>query len=435
MSTSLAPVRSIWESTGNAPPALSSLQGDATHDIAIIGAGFTGLSAAHHLNKAGVDCVVLEANDAGWGASGRNGGMAVARFKKPFSTLAGKYGNETARRLHAMILEALDTLEATVREHAVDCEFKRYGHLTPAHGKVAMDMLEADIRWLEKEAGDKVPRLLDRAEAARELGSERYLGAYLDPRAAGIHPLNYARGLAGALAKRGVPIHVSTPVVSLREDGGKITITTLHGTVRARRLVLATNAYTADFGRLYGNLHRRIVPVSTSVIATAPLSDNVARTILPNGRLASDTKRLMHYFRLLPGRRLLLGGRGDLLGRERIESYANLEKSVRLLFPQLDDFRVDYRWSGKVAVTLDDFPHIGRLSQNVFFALGYGGRGVALTNLLGKYLARMVQDQPVDAGPMSANPFRPVPFHAFRLPGMQIVASYYRYCDRRESAT
>ena len=168
MSTKLSPVRSIWESTGNAPPALPSLQGDSAHDVAIIGAGFTGLSAAHHLHKADVDCVVLEANDAGWGASGRNGGMAVARFKKPFSTLAGKYGNETARRLHGMIHEALDTLEATVREHGIDCDFKRCGHLTPAHGEIAMETLEADIRWLEKEAGDKVPRLLDRAaERAR----------------------------------------------------------------------------------------------------------------------------------------------------------------------------------------------------------------------------------------------------------------------------
>jgi glycine/D-amino acid oxidase-like deaminating enzyme len=432
---SLAPASSVWEATANAPLALPALPGDVEHEIAIIGAGFTGLSAAHHLHKAGVDCVVLEANDAGWGASGRNGGMAVARYKKPFSVLNEKYGTATALRLHALIHEALDTLEATVAEHAIDCDFQRCGHVTPAHGKAAMATLEADVRWLKAEAGDAVPCMLDRAETARELGTERYVGAYLDPRAAGIHPLNYARGLAGALARRDVPIYVKTPAVSLREESGAVVIGTPRGQVRARRAILATNAYTSDMGRLHPDLHRRIIPVSTSVIATAPLSDSIAPAILPNGRLASDTKRIMHYFRLLPGRRLLLGGRGDLLGRERPESYLGLQKAVRLLFPQLGQVRIEHRWSGKVAVTLDDFPHIGRLSNRVFFALGYGGRGVALTNLMGKYLARLVQEQPIDAGPMGTNPFRPVPLHALRLPAMHLIAGYYRYLDARETTS
>jgi gamma-glutamylputrescine oxidase len=423
---------SVWVSTANPPPSLPALADDVDTDVAIVGGGFTGLAAAHHLRKAGIECTVLEANDAGWGASGRNGGMAVARFKKPFSTLAATYGTPTALRLHAMILEAIDTLEATVREYGIDCGFTRCGHLTPAHGRAALATLEADVRWLEAEAGDTVPRLLDSAAAAGEIGTRRYVGAYLDPRAAGIHPLNYARGLAAALAGRGVPVFVDTPVTGLSEEDGRAVLDTAGGRVRARHVILATNAYS-DSCALHPNLHRCIVPVSTSVIATTPLPEEIAASILPSGRLASDTKRIMHYFRMLPGRRFLFGGRGDLLGRDRPESYLGLEEAMRAYFPQLKEARIEHRWSGKVAVTLDDFPHIGRASKGVLFALGYGGRGVALSNLLGKYLARLVAGDRVDAGPMSENAFRPIPFHQLRVPAMQVVAGYYRYRDVLES--
>jgi glycine/D-amino acid oxidase-like deaminating enzyme len=375
---------------------------------------------------------VLEANDAGWGASGRNGGMAVARFKKPLSTLAAAYGTPTALRLHGMILEAVDTLEAMISEYGIDCGFARCGHLTPAHGRAALATLEADIRWLETEAKDSVPLLLDAAATAREIGTRRYVGAYLDSRAAGIHPLNYARGLAAALAARGVPIFVRTPVTALSEAAGRTDLAAGGGRVRARQVILATNAYS-DSWPLHPNLHRRIVPVSSSVITTAPLAEETAASILPNGRLASDTKRIMHYFRMLPGRRFLFGGRGDLLGRERPEGYLRLEEAMRTHFPQLAAARVKYWWSGKVAVTLDDFPHIGRLSKNILFAVGYGGRGVALSNLLGKYLARLIAGEHVDAGPMGENAFPRIPLHQLRIPAMQAIAGYYRFRDEQES--
>lgn len=422
---------SVWLTTANPAPDLPALVGDLEADVAIVGGGFTGLSAAHHLRKSGLECVVLEANDTGWGASGRNGGMAVARSKKPFSTLSDTYGTPTTLRLHALILDAIDTLEATVKEYGIDCGFSRCGHITPAHGRVAMQALEADVRWLEQHARDTVPQLFDRAQTEAEVGGGRYLGAYFDPRAAGIHPLNYARGLAAGLVAHGVPIFAGTPALRLVEERGRTTITTPRGAVRARAVILATNAYSDRF-KLASNLHRRIVPVSTSVIATAPLSDNIVQTILPSRRLVSDTKRIMHYFRMLPGGRLLFGGRGDLLGRERPESYRGLEEAVQALFPQIGDVQVEHRWSGKVAVTLDDFPHIGRAAKNIFFAMGYGGRGVALSNLLGKFLARWVGGEDIDVGPMSSNPYRAIPFHWLRVPAMRAVASYYRYRDARD---
>jgi glycine/D-amino acid oxidase-like deaminating enzyme len=420
---------SVWLTTAEQPPLeLPRLSGDVQTEVAIIGGGFTGLAAAHHLSRAGVACAVLEANDIGWGASGRNGGMAVLRYKKPWAVLGARYGEETALRLHGLLLEAVDTLEATVAELGIACGFSRYGHLTAANGRKALDMLAADAKWLAAVAGDRAPRLLDATETATLCGTSDYLGGYLDPRAAGIHPLDYARGLAAGLRRKGVPLYAATPVQALAEDGSGVTLTTAGGSVRAKQALIGTNAYTALHG--FGtDLGRRVVPVSTSVVTTAPLPETLWRTLLPQGHLVSDTRHLLNYFRRVPGGRLLYGGRGSLTGRESPEVYAGLEQKLRETFPALAGTPIDHRWSGKVAVTLDDFPHLGRASPRVAYAMGYGGRGVALTNLLGKLLAKLAVGEVVEAGPMSANAFGTIPFHSLRVPAMKTVAGYYRVLD------
>ncbi|MGH8616079.1 MAG: NAD(P)/FAD-dependent oxidoreductase [Burkholderiales bacterium] len=420
---------SVWLTTAEQPPLeLPRLASDVQTEVAIIGGGFTGLAAAHHLSLAGVACVVLEANDIGWGASGRNGGMAVLRYKKPWAALGTRYGQDTALRLHGLLLEAVDTLEATVAELGIACGFKRYGHLTAANGRKALNMLAADAQWLAAVAGDRTPRLLDAADTAALCGTADYLGGYLDPRAAGIHPLDYARGLAVGLRRKGVPLYAATPVRALTEDSSSVTLDTAGGNVRAKQVLIGTNAYTALHG--FGtDLGRRVVPVSTSVVTTAPLPESAWRTLLPQGHLVSDTRHLLNYFRRVPGGRLLYGGRGSLTGRESPEVYAGLEQKMRETFPALAGTPIDHRWSGKVAVTLDDFPHLGRVSPRVAYAMGYGGRGVALTNLLGKLLAKLARGEVVDAGPMNANPFGPIPFHTLRVPAMKTVAGYYRVLD------
>lgn len=427
MSLSASHPSSVWLSSANPARVYPPLQTDVNADVAIIGGGFTGLSAAWHLQKNGVDCVLLEAHDIGWGASGRNGGMAVLRYKKPWATLARHYGEDTARRLHGLLLGALDTIEGIVAESDIACGFSRCGHITAANGKSAVAMLEADIAWL-RNAGDHAPRMLSRTEVAVLAGTDCYLEGYLDPRAAGIHPLNYARGLAAALADRGVPLHCATPVTSIVEDGQGISVTTTGGTVRAKQLLIATNAYTEVFG--FGtDLDRRVVPVSTSVITTAPLPPDLMRRLLPEEHLVSDTRHLLNYYRVAPGGRLLFGGRGSLTGRESPEVYAGLERKLVETFPSLAGVLIDHRWSGKVAVTLDDFPHVGRLSAKAAYAMGYGGRGVVLTGLLGKMLAGLATGTEAGAGPMSGGAFAPIPFHRLRIPGMKAVAGYYRMLD------
>lgn len=418
---------SVWAATARPAPALAAQRGSLQTEVAIVGGGFTGLAAAHHLTRAGVDCVVLEAHDVGWGASGRNGGMAVLRYKTPWAALARHHGEEAARRLHRLLLEAVDTLEATVQELDIECGFARHGHITAANGRSALAMLEADVQWLAS-INDRTPRLLSAAQTAEWSGAGCYLGSYFDARAAGIHPLDYTRGLAAGLVRKGVPVFNATAATAMHEDGAGITLQTTGGSVRARQLIIATNAYTELFG-LGEVLARRVVPVSTSVVTTAPLPQAMWAHILPQGHLVSDTRHLLNYFRRAPGDRLLFGGRGSLTGRESLQVYAGLERKLVQTFPALAGVGIEHRWSGKVAVTLDDFPHIGRLSPRVAFAMGYGGRGVALTNLLGKMLADLVRGESIDAGPMSANPFAPIPFHGLRIPAMKAVAGYYRVLD------
>jgi gamma-glutamylputrescine oxidase len=419
---------SMWAATANAAPQLPALQEDRETEVAIVGSGFSGLSAAHHLRQAGIDCVILEANDAGWGASGRNGGMAVLRYKNAYSGIATSHGDAAALNLYRLLLEAVDTLESIVRAYDIDCDFKRYGHITAANGSKAIRTLEADIRWLEQHAGDRTPMLLDAGQMRAWVGSDTYPGGYFDQRSAGIHPLNYARGFAAGLARAGVPIFVGSPVTAIQPDATGVTLQTPNGRVRAKQAVITTNAYT-DLAQVGFSLAQRVVPVSTSVIATAPMPEEIAAAVLPQRHLVTDTRHLVNYFRVLPDRRVLFGGRGDITGHESPEIYRNLEWLLVKTFPALADVPIEYRWSGRVAVTLDDFPHVGRAGERICYAMGYGGRGVALTNLLGKLAARLVQGDAVNAAPMHGSRFPPIPFHGWRIPAMQMVAGWYKLLD------
>ena len=423
---------SYWIETSNPAPVLPTFAGDRKADVVVIGAGFTGLSAAYHLSQAGIEAVVLEAEDVGWGASGRNGGMLPPRYKKGFASIAKTYGNEVTCRLHSIIHEAINTVEMIVSDCRLDCGFSRTGQITAAHSNAHLASLEQDCAWMAAEARDRTAQILSKSKMADEVGANIHVGGWFDPRGAAIHPLNYVRGLANSLQKHSVPIFVKSPVRRLIEEPDAVRLELPGGTIAARQVVIATNAYTDTTGFAPHALERRIVAVNTSVICTNPIGGNRAGAILPGRRMVADTKHIMNYYRIMPDNRLIFGGRGDITGRSDDPGvYAKLERQLAATFPVAADVGVRHRWSGKVAITLDDFPHVGRLSPRIAYAMGYGGRGVALANMLGKYLAQIVEGKTVDAGPMSTNAFDPIPFHAFRVPGMQIVARWYQYLDAK----
>ncbi|MEX0759551.1 MAG: FAD-dependent oxidoreductase [Tistlia sp.] len=416
-----------------AVPAVPVFAGEVECDVAIIGGGFTGLSALHHLTEAGADCLLLEAGEIGRGASGRTAGMAGTRYKKGWAAMAAAYGAPTARHLHAMMAEAYETLEGLLTRYGAHDVLHRRGQLIPAHTEEALDSLASDAEWLAREVGEQGGRILDRVETERESGAQGYRGAWLDPRGGAVQPVELLRALWSGLLERRARLFVGSPVTAIDDRGGEFLLTTPGGRVKANRLLLATNAYTPP--RLVKpDLSRHLVPVASSIVVTAPLSKNLAGSVLPNGLVASDTMRLLHAFRKLPDDRLLFSGRADISGRhsDRVSSYQVLERAMVEVFPQLGDTAVEYRWAGYVGVSRDGFPHVGRLGDRIVYAMGYSGRGVVLSHLLGKYAARMSCGESVPAGPMEDAGLRRWPFHQARVPAMRVAAWLYKHQDRRD---
>ena len=429
---SMANPVSVWRRTSETSVVFPVLSGDAKTDVAIVGAGLTGLSTARDLMSRGVECMVLEARDVAWGASGRTGGFIVPRFKKGFAAIAQRYGNEVAKACFANVLHAVESVAETVEQFSLRCGFDRKGHLTPAHSNKALSALRADVEWLARYVGDTRPKILTFEETREAIGTTVYRGAYFDPRGACMNAYDYVRGLGAALMDRGVPIVIGAEVRELQRDNGGWVLKTASGVVRARRVVLATNAYTRPLWP-GDDLKRRIVPVASSVISTRPLTSSEKDTVLPSGLPVTDTKRVLNYFRVLPNGQLIFGGRGDITGRRSDPAVFNtLQQQLAQTFPQIAGIEVAERWFGMVAVTLDDFPHIGTLGNGIYYAMGYGGRGVALSSLMGRFMAAWLCGEKIEPGPMSSAGFTRIPFHGLRIPAMQVVAFYYRLRDKLE---
>ena len=266
---------SLWEATADPAPRHSALMNDVRADVAIIGAGFAGLSAALQIAKDGRRSVVLEADAVGWGASGRNGGLVSGKFRVPFDAVDARHGREAARRLHHVGKQAVETVAELIGQHGISSAgFKLSGYVVAAHSVAALKAQRTATEWLANALGDTSSRVLDREEIKAETGSSRYVGGVLNPTAGSLHPLNYVRGLARSAAAHGVQIFENSPVTRIERDGADIRIETAHGALRARQLILTTNAYS---GRHFATkvLLRRIIPFRSAIVATAPLSGAV----------------------------------------------------------------------------------------------------------------------------------------------------------------
>jgi glycine/D-amino acid oxidase-like deaminating enzyme len=272
--------------------------------------------------------------------------------------------------------------------------------------------------------------MLDRTAVAAALGTQDYLAGALDRRGGWLQPLSYSRGLARAAREAGASVHSGSPVTDLRptEDGWRVE--TERAAVSARQVFLCTNAYT---GRLWPRLGKSLVPLVSYQAASEPLSETLRSQILPQGHVVSDTRRLLRYFCMDPQGRLVLGGRGRFRASETREAYRHVESSLQRIFPAAAGAKLEFFWSGQVALTLDSLPHVHELQSGLWFAGGYNGRGVALATLMGRSLAALAGGARADELPLPPSPVRPIPFHRLRRPAIELAMAWKRALDAWET--
>ena len=420
--------KSLWAATACAAPETPPLEAQCDADVVVVGAGFTGLSAALHLAEGGVRTVVLEAAEPGWGASGRNGGQVICGLKLDPDDLTAKYGPERGERLVAFAGGAADLVFDLVARHSIGCHAERSGWIQGVHAASKMPIAERRAaQWVRRGAWTEV---VSRRRMAELTGTERYAGGWIDHRGGVLQPLSYARGLAAAARRAGAAVHGGSPATSLTRAGGRWRVGTLRGAVSADQVLLATNAYTDD---LWPGLRRSVIPVFSYQVATRPLSDNLRRSILSGGMPVSDTRRLLLYFRLDHTGRLLVGGRGRFRQTEEPRFYDSVVQGLNWLYPQLGPVEFDHYWAGQVAVTLDHLPHVSELAPGLHAMLGYNGRGVAMATACGKMLAERLRGTPPDDLPLPAVPMRPIPLHGLRRPALAAAIAWKRLLDRWEA--
>ncbi|MEJ1996257.1 MAG: FAD-binding oxidoreductase [Limibacillus sp.] len=392
-------------------PDTPALKGETKAEVCVVGGGFTGLSAALRLAEKGVDTILLEAEEPGFGASGRNGGQIIPGFKHDPEAMIARFGADKGEALAAFAGRAPDLVFELIERHAMDCDAVRSGWLQAAHGSAALPAVESRVRqWRERGAPIE---LLGAEETERLTGARGYAGALLDARGGTLNPLAFARGLARAALSEGASLHGGSPVTSLREEGGGWRVSTGRGGVRAERVLIATNAYTGDF---WPGLAQSVIPVYSYQIATEPLSANLQATIMPNRLGLSDTRRLLNYCRQDAGGRLLVGGRGYRRESTDPDDFQGIRRALGRLFPSVIDVPLRYCWSGRVALTLDHWPHIGELAPGLSIAYGFNGRGVAMATATGRQMAEHLAGAPLETLPLPVRPFKPLRGHGYLPP-------------------
>ncbi|MEP6908731.1 MAG: FAD-binding oxidoreductase, partial [Pseudoxanthomonas sp.] len=370
-----------WYAASAVPlPAQPTLQGRIDADVCILGAGYTGLSAALELVEAGYNVVVLEAERIGWGASGRNGGQAIAGFGCGEAKLEALVGFEDARKMFDLSREGLQWLRDRIRRHDIACDW-RDGHATvPIKPRQQREVLEAvdDFRTRY----DYPVEWWDRERLREELASDRYCGALYDPNSGHLHPLEYALGLARAAMAAGVRIFEHSRVTQIVR-GNKPVFKTTQGEVHCDFAILAGNALVHGIAP---ELDAKIMPVGTYIGATVPLGEERATALIRNDMAVADTNWALDYFRRSRDHRLLFGGRASYSTLPPPNLRGTMTRRMRHVFPQLKDVEIDYVWGGYIDISLNRAPHFGRLTPNVYFAQGFSGHGVIATGLAGKLI-------------------------------------------------
>ena len=421
--------KNFWSHTAEAPPNTPPLLGAHRSDVTVIGGGYTGLSTALHLAKNGINVRVLEAEQVGFGASGRNNGQVIPAYSRHNpDDIERILGKDAGRSLNAWVASSADLVFDLIRQYDIHCEAAQNGWLQPAHRQSRMKgVKKKQASW---EAIGQPTRLLTGDETVQLTGSPIYChGGWVHERGGHIQPLGYARGLARAAIAEGAKVHGASPAISVNRIEGYWRVETGAGHIDSDNLVFATNGYTEA---LWPKLRQTIVPFRTFHAATSPITDNIARSILPENHGFSDTRQALWAFRKDFGNRLIttaapivpLGAEGKI----------NASTKTRLLkvFPQIGDIEIEYIWQGWIAMTPERLPRLHELARGVFAGMGYSGRGIAMATAMGKSIADRISGAPLDTiGPLPV-PIKVLPMHDVISPLSRAMIGMYRWKDNRD---
>jgi gamma-glutamylputrescine oxidase len=413
--------RSVRVTLEPTPP----LEGEHHADVCVIGGGVTGCSTALHLARRGFRVKLLEAKRIGWGASGRSGGHVMPGLGVGMDVVEKGLGRSAARDVWNMTREAIRLVDDLVRDYDIPCDL-RWGYVHTAIRPRHMRMYHEWARQLTEDYGYEGLELLDREALQRHVRTDYYIGGVHETGAGRLHPLNYTLGLARAAQSHGAELHEDSGVVRI-DRGDPAVVHTDRGRVKANFVVLACNAYLDE---LDPALRAKIMPVSNYVIATEPLDDDrVART-LPSDEAVSDANFVLDYYHLSSDRRLLYGGQVSYNGREPRNLRQRMEAKMTRIFPALEGVRIEHMWGGWVGITLNRFPHFGRVGGNLYFAHGYSGQGMAMGGMAGKLLAEAIGGQAERFDVFARMPHRNFPGgRHLRTPLLVLATNFYRMRD------
>ncbi|WP_171237900.1 FAD-binding oxidoreductase [Ruegeria sp. HKCCA5763] len=420
---------SLWASTAPSMPDSPQLTGDLHADVSILGAGFTGLRAALALAEAGTSAVVLDAGDVGWGASGRTGGQVnpMLPFNSP-KDLQLMLGQTYFERLTEVSLNSADELFSLIDTYQIPCQARQKGWLRVLHNNRALQKAEADVKaWNEFGAGMELLRGDDLRSTS---GTAAYSSGVVTPRGGAVQPMMLARGVAGAAQQRGVSIFGNSAVTSMNKVGGKWQLRTDQGSVTSDTVIVATNGYT---GPLVPKLPNSIMPLTPIQIATDPLPEDVIASILPQGHTISDSRRIIMYARREPDNRLVYGGLGRMDRAGNLGGFDWLQRDAERVFPQVKGANWSHHWGGRIAVTDDHLPHLHEPQPGLLIGLGYNGRGVAMSHVMGRVLAERALGADSESLTFPTTPVRAMSYRPFKIAGLGTAIWSMRFMDWLET--
>jgi glycine/D-amino acid oxidase-like deaminating enzyme len=418
----------LWWETAPQPKTYTNKPLPSKTDVIVIGGGFTGTSAALQLAKGGARVTLLEAKTIGFEASSRNGGQALSCLHQTLTQAIQQHGKELGREMFFAAVEAANTVERIVTEEGIDCDFVRCGSIEAASKPAHFEQLKREQETLRKEVNFD-SQVFIKDEVRAELGTDAYYGLLVNPRSGSVQPAKFVRGMAEAAERAGADIYEGVRVLAVEQvkaqmDGTRFFVKTEAGEIAAKEVVIAANAWT---GKLIPQFRMRVFPGESYVIATEPLSDELASRLIPNNRVIYDTRRILAYYRLSPEKRMVWGGELTMRGASPQWNIDALQRGMTQIFPELTNTKLDYYWGGTLALTLDETAHAGQI-DGMWYSMAYVGHGVTLATYLGQQLANGILEKPMNNPFVNLN-MPLVPPHQESAWFVNIGKLWYRFLD------